>query len=178
MNVRVNRVLNNQVSLEFEASYFYLRLATLLDSAGYSGASEFFYRQSDEERVHMLKLIKYIIERGGEYKQPIISPTDAMCNTVDWKIGEGLLSDCINESLHKERQVTQHVNEIIDVCKSEHDYTTDNFIQWFVTEQLEEERTFSTLLDKINLIGSDKGGLYILDKELSTLNSVQNSVTL
>jgi ferritin len=173
MNNKINKFLNEQVKMEFDASYIYLKLATMLESAGYSGASEFMYRQSEEERFHMMKLIRFIIERGGEYTVPNISVYESTEKYLRWEANEHLMSDVFKEALRMEQNVTQHINRAVGLCKEEKDYTTENFLQWFVTEQIEEESVFNTIVDKLKIIGGSGSGLYMLDTELSTLNLTQ-----
>lgn len=115
------------------------------------------YTHSDEERFHMLKLVKFVNERGGKAKIPSIEKPP-----MDFKN----LEDIFTRLLEHEISVTKSINDLVGLCLDERDYTTHNFIQWYVSEQLEEEALARTILDKIKLIGNDKGGMYQFDKDL------------
>jgi ferritin len=157
---KVEAILNTQIALEGQSSQFYLAMASWSENKGFGGTCEFLYRQADEERVHMLKLVRYVNERGGT---AVISsfhapPTDFESLT---NVFELLLSHELN--------VTAKINDVVHVCLEERDYTTHNFMQWFLSEQIEEEATARSIMDRINLIGNDKGGLYLFDRDLENL---------
>ena len=176
MNELVNSVINDQIQVEYAASQKYLKMATLLESYGYGGSSEFFYRQSEEEREHMMKLIRFLMERGGDYKPPTKSPSELIEDLeLDDVDKTNVLKHVFEMSLKGEQLVTEHVNRVVHICREVKDYTTENFMQWFVTEQIEEEKTFNDILDKINLIGDDRGGQYLIDTLLLEFNLNQMS---
>tara|TARA_B100001769_G_scaffold103631_1_gene80415 strand:- start:14 stop:535 length:522 start_codon:yes stop_codon:yes gene_type:complete len=157
---RVEEALNKQISLEGNSSQFYLAMASWAESQGYNGTAEFLYRQTDEERQHMLKLIRYVNERGGT---AIIPPIDGP--PVNF---EGL-EKVFEMLLQHELKVTAAVNNVVHICLEEKDYTTHNFMQWYVSEQIEEEATARGILDRIKLTGAEKGGLYLFDRDLENL---------
>jgi ferritin len=157
---KVENVLNDQILLEAESSQFYLAMASWAEGQGLNGTSEFFYRQSDEERLHMLKLVRYVNERGGTAFIPATSkPKDDYKDIVH----------VFQEFLTHEINVTEKINDVVGICLDERDYTTHNFMQWYVSEQIEEEATARGILDKLKLIGSDKGGLYLFDRDIASL---------
>ena len=155
---RVEEALNKQISLEGNSSQFYLSMASWAESQGYNGTAEFLYRQTDEERQHMLKLIRYVNERGGTAIIPHIDAPPVNFEGLE-KVFEMLLQH--------EVKVTAAVNDVVHICLEEKDYTTHNFMQWYVAEQLEEEALARTILDRLSMIGNDKGGLYLFDRDLS-----------
>ncbi len=161
MHNSIENLLNDQIKYEAQASLQYLAMASWADSEGYSGVANFFYSQSEEERVHMTKLVKFVNERSGKV---IIPSLDQPKDTFD-----SLLS-LFNYFLDSEVFVTQQINTIIDECLKLKDYNVNNFMQWYVTEQLEEEATARTLLDKLNIIGDDKSGYYLFDRDIETFN--------
>ena len=122
-----------------------------------NGTAKFLYAQSDEERFHMLKLIKFINERGGVAVIPAISKPPVEFDNLE-KVFELLLEHEIS--------VTESINNLVDICLQEKDYTTHNFVQWYVSEQLEEEASARSILDKLKLIDGDKGGMYMFDRDL------------
>jgi len=157
---KVEDALNHQILLEAESSQFYLAMASWSEGQGLNGTSEFFYRQSDEERQHMLKLVRYVNERGGTALIPATSkPKDDYNDIIH--VFEEFLSHEIN--------VTEKINEVVGICLDERDFTTQNFMQWYVSEQIEEEATARGIMDKLKLIGSDKGGLYLFDRDIEGL---------
>lgn len=156
---RIEELLNKQVELEAASSQYYLAMASFAEVKGYNGVSGFLYKHSDEERHHMLKLIKFINERGGhaivpELKQPP-------------KTFEGI-TEIFEKLLDHEIEITEKINELVATTLEEKDYTTHNFLQWYVSEQIEEEALARTIMDKLKLIGNDKGGLYMFDRDISS----------
>ena len=146
MNTTIENLLNNQIKYEAQASLQYLAMASWADASGYNGVSDFFYSQSDEERTHMSKLVKFVNERGGNV---IIPALDKPKETYHG------LNELFEKFLESEMFVTEQISHIIYECLEHKDYNVHNFMQWYVTEQLEEEAMARTLLDKLNIIGSD-----------------------
>lgn len=157
MKERVEKALNDQIQKEAMSSQFYLAMASWSEGQGLSGTSDFFYKHSDEERFHMLKLVKFVNERGGKAIIPGLETPPADFGSVV-HVFESLLEH--------EIMVTESINNLVDVCLQEKDYTTHNFIQWYLSEQLEEEALARTILDKVKMIGEDKAGLYLFDRDL------------
>jgi len=157
MNKRIEEALNDQVQKESSSSQFYLAMASWAENNGLNGTSKFMYQHSDEERFHMLKLVKFINERGGHAVIPAVEQPPKTYDSLE-HIFELLLEHEIS--------VTASINNVVDVCLQEKDYSTHNFMQWYVSEQLEEEALARGVLDKLRLIGGDKGGLYLFDRDL------------
>lgn len=168
MNSKVETALNAQVEKEASASQFYLAMASWAEVNGLNGTAKFMYTHSDEERFHMLKLVKFINERGGKAIVPSIAKPP-----VEFKD----LVEIFTLLLQHEISVTESINNLVGLCLDERDYTTHNFIQWYVAEQLEEEALARTILDKIKLIGNDKGGMYLFDKDLESM-AVQSATAV
>ena len=162
---KVEKALNKQIEIEANASQFYLAMASWAETKGFEGVANFFYRHSDEEREHMLKLIKYINERGGH---AIVPPL-----TKPPKLFE-CLSHIFQDLLNHEIMVTKEINKVVDICLKDKDYTTHNFMQWYVAEQIEEEALARLILDKLKLIADDKGGLYLFDRDIVNMNPAKN----
>lgn len=157
----MEQALNHQIRVEAESSQVYLSMASWAEVQGMEGVAGFMYNHSDEERMHMLKLIKYVNERGGH---AIIS------DLVEPKTEFGTLQEMIQMLYDHEIKVSASINELVRVSLEEKDYATHNFLQWYVAEQIEEEALARSILDKINLIGSDKGGLYLLDRDIQKIS--------
>lgn len=161
----IAKKLNEQIKKEAMSSQQYLAMASWADVNGLIGTSAFLYRHSDEERMHMLKLIKFINERGGQAKIPALEEPVLRSDSIQ-SIFENLLEHEIS--------VTEFINEVVDLCLKEKDHITNNFMQWYVAEQMEEEALARTILDKIKMIGKDTAGLYLLDQELAKSATVTN----
>jgi ferritin len=132
-------------------------MASWAENNGLNGTSKFMYTHSDEERFHMLKLVKFVNERGGRAIIPSISQPPTEFDN---------LKSVFELLLKHEISVTDSINNLVDICLQEKDYTTHNFVQWYVSEQLEEEALARTILDKLKLIGDDNGGMYMFDRDL------------
>jgi len=158
----IENALNRQIETEARSSQFYLAMASWADTQGLSGVSKFLYRHSDEERQHMLKLIHYVNERGGKAIIPQLDKPPADFDSVQ---------SVFKDLFEHEQNVTREINDVVDACLTEKDYTTHNFMQWYVSEQIEEEAMARNILDKLALIGNDKGGLYLFDRELGGLET-------
>ncbi len=159
--------LNKQIKIEGDSSQIYLSMAVWSDNKGMEGVSQFMYGHADEERQHMLKLIRFVNERGGKAVVPAISKPSSDFDTLK-KMFEILLNH--------EIFVSKSINEMVHVSLEERDYATNNFLQWYVSEQIEEEALARTVLDKINLIGDDKGGLYLFDNDIKSIVAQSSAV--
>ena len=157
---KIEEALNNQVTVEAESSQVYLAMASWAENLGFEGVSQFMYAHSDEERQHMLKLIKFINERGGHAK---VSKLNAPPSEF------GSFKDMFQTLFDHEVMVSKTINDLVDISLQEKDYATHNFLQWYVSEQIEEEALARNILDKINLIGDDKSGFYLFDNDIKQL---------
>jgi ferritin len=152
--------LNDQINLEFYSSNLYLQMSAWCEFKGYEGASAFLKIHAEEEMQHMQRLFTYVNETGNLAKLGTIEapPTEFKSLTA------------VFEETHKhECLITKAINELAHTAFSEHDYSTFNFLQWYVAEQHEEEKLFQSILDKIAIIGEDGRGLYFIDKELAKM---------
>lgn len=154
-------LLNEQIWLENNASFFYLDLAIKFNTEGFNGISQFFINQSHEERTHMLLIIDYLLEKD-------IAPALPQYNFMEDNEEEFNILSHFENSLSNERHVTEAINKIVSKCKEKGDYTTENFMQWFVIEQREEENKFKDIIDDLKIIGDDRVGLYEINKSLMT----------
>lgn len=157
---KIEKALNKQIALEAQSSQFYLAMASWAENAGLNGTAEFLYKHSDEERMHMLKLVRFVNERGGKAVIPALEKPPVKFSS---------LKAIFQTLLDHEVKVSAEINNVVDVCLKEKDYTTHNFMQWYVAEQMEEEALARTIMDKLNMIGDDKGGLYLFDRDIETL---------
>ncbi len=158
----IETALNDQIMREEHSSRIYLSMAIWCEVNGYPGAAAFLYRQADEERMHQLKLVHYINDRGGKAMLKPLELPNADYNS---------LLEVFEEVMKHEQYITASINDIYEITLKEKDYTTGNFLQWYINEQIEEESTMSTILDKISLVGKDKAGMFHIDKELDTMTA-------
>jgi len=162
LSTNTEKALNEQVELEAASSQYYLAMASWADVQGYNGIAQFLFRHSDEERIHMLKLLTFINDRGGFGIVPALKQPPLEFKNIH---------DIFEQVLSHEILVSTEINKLVDLCLQEKDYTTHTFLQWYVSEQIEEEKMASKILDKLKLIGEDKGGLYIFDRDMGTLRT-------
>ena len=155
---KVEEILNLQIEREDYSSQLYLSMASWAENKGFEGVSNWLYAQAEEERIHMLKLVKYLNERDGVAVIPGIDTPPA-----DF----GDIFETFNKVLEHEKFISGSINEIVAVCISENDFTTQNWIQWFVNEQIEEESSVKAIIDKLNLLG--KNNLYMFDRDIMTM---------
>jgi ferritin len=164
----IEAAVNRQIELEGASSQYYLSMASWAEVQGLNGVAAFLYRQSDEERMHMLKLIRFLNERGGHGWVPQLNQPQKEFKSVH---------EVFSEVLNHEMLVSSEINQLVDICLKEKDYTTHNFLQWYVAEQIEEEALARNVLDKLKLIGDDKSGLYFFDRDLQSMSAeIQNTI--
>lgn len=127
---------------------------------GYPGSSAFLYKHAEEERIHMLKLFHYINERDGHAIVPALKQPPFEFETI---------KSVFKQILEHEIFISESINNLLGVCLESNDFSTQNFLQWYVTEQIEEESLAKTNIDKLNLMG--EANLYLFDKEMQGLST-------
>lgn len=160
LSTNIEKALNDQVALEAFSYFQYLAMASWLDNNGFEGASKFIYTQAEEEKMHMQKLFFYINDAGGFAKAPAVAQPNHDYKSFD---------ELFNLILKHEGKVSTSIHELVNLCLQEKDFTSFNFLQWYVSEQLEEENLFRTIVDKIKMVGGNTDGLYMLDKDLGNM---------
>jgi ferritin len=157
---KIEDICNRQVEREAFSSNLYIAMASWAETSGFSGVAAWLYGQAEEEKLHMLKFIKYINERGGKAVIPALKKPAAEYKSVE---------DVFREVLKHEEFVTASINEIVALTLEEKDFNTHNFLQWFVMEQVEEEASVRTILDKVKLVG--KNNMYQFDRDILSLRT-------
>jgi len=158
LSKKMQDALNEQVKIEAQSSQVYLAMASWAEiQPGINNITSFFYRHSDEERMHMLKLIHFINDRGGFAMVPNLEQPQLTFPSI---------KHAFQELLQHEVYVSESINKLVDIALEEKDYATHNFLQWYVAEQIEEEALARTLNDKLELIGDEKSGLYLFDRDI------------
>ncbi|MBE9468706.1 MAG: ferritin [Bacteroidetes bacterium] len=158
LNKKIETELNKQVNAELYSAYFYLSMSAYLESINLSGFAHWMRIQAEEEQFHAMKIFDFINERGGR-----ITLTEIRKPKTEW---ENVIS--VAEEIYEHEQiVTNLINNIVDVAIEEKDHATNNFLQWFVAEQVEEESNSENLLNQLKMFDGKGHGLFMLDKELS-----------
>ena len=165
----VEKAIINQIKNEEHSSRLYLSMASWCQVNGYPGAAAFLYKQTDEERMHMLKFVHFLNDRNGYSKLLALDNP-----TQEYKS----LLDVFEKVMIHEEFITASINDLYEVALNSKDYTTGSYLQWFINEQIEEERTMHGILDKMKLAGNEAGGLFHIDKELSALAAAKVVATL
>ena len=155
-------LLNEQMAMEAHSSSTYLAMSAWCYAQGLNGCGEYFKKQSGEEREHMLKLFDYIVDVGGLPVSPAVPKVNA---TFDG------LRDILVKALEQEIAITQSFNKITDHCHKVKDYQTARFVQWYLDEQLEEESSARRAIELFDIIGTEAGGLYRIDRSIGKSRS-------
>jgi len=154
----IEDILNVQIKVEAHSSALYLSMSSWCNDQGLDNAADFFAKQSDEERSHMLKLFNYINNRGGRAISPEVTNIPR-----DFESFRGVFE----QVLEQEMFVTEQFNEIADRCTKAKDYVTFNFVQWFLAEQMEEEYVARRILELFDVIGEEGTGRWEIDRHLA-----------
>ena len=160
LSKKIEEALNEQVAKEAYASNYYLSMASWCENVGLHGCAAFLYEQSEEEKEHMMKLFKYVNEAGGHAIAPEIKEPPRTYTSI---------AQVFELTLEHEINVTKSINHLVEVCFNAKDYSSFNFLQWYVAEQHEEEKLFRSILDIVKITGADARGLLFLDNEIAKL---------
>lgn len=150
--------INKQINAEFWSAYLYLSMSAHFAHEGLPGFANWFKVQFQEEQDHAVKFMNYLIAKGNSVELKPIDKVD-----TSW---ESLLK-AFEVTLEHEKIVTSLINNLVSIARRENDYASENMLQWFVNEQVEEEETAQALIDSLKLIGSNGFGIYTMDKELA-----------
>lgn len=154
---KMQEALNYQLNRELYSSYLYLSMSAYFQSINMKGFAHWMRVQTQEELAHAMKFYDYLVQRGGRVTlSPIESPP------LEW----GSPLEAFEHVYEHEQKVTGLINDLVALAISEQDHATNNFLQWFVTEQVEEEESASEVVEKLKLVGDATEGLFMLDKEL------------
>lgn len=162
LSPETENMLNKQIMMEGTSSAYYLSMASWCETNGYNNASNFLYNHSDEERGHMLKLFKYVNEAGGHALQPEVNNIKHVFSS---------LREVFEDVLKHEIKVTESIHQIVDHCLTNKDFSTFGFLQWFVSEQREEEAMARRALEIFEIVGESGVGLWTIDQEIGKLNA-------
>ncbi|MCP3888083.1 MAG: ferritin [Desulfobulbaceae bacterium] len=155
---KMNKALNEQVNAELFSSYLYLGMSAWFSEKSLNGFASWMRVQAQEEMSHAMKIYNFILERGGNIQLTTIEKPES-----EW----GSPLEVVQEVANHEAKVTGLVNDLVDVALEQRDHATNIFLQWFVTEQVEEEASVGDVLERAKMIGDDSAGMFALDMEMA-----------
>jgi len=150
--------LNEQLKWELYSAYLYLGMAAYFEKEGLNGFAHWLKAQTAEEMMHAMKFYRFILERDGK-----VELQEIPASPKGWESPEA----AFEHAYKHEQEVTAKINRLMSIARKHEDYATENFLNWFVNEQVEEEASFKEILAKLKLIKNDPQALFYLDKELS-----------
>jgi len=157
LNRKMQDAFNKQLNAEMFSSYLYLSMSAYFDSQNLKGMANWMRMQVQEESLHAMKFFDFINERGGKvFLTQIDGPK------TEWNSP----LDVFEETCKHESDVTGLINDLVDLSLSERDHAANGFLQWFVTEQVEEEATVQEIKDKLKLVSGNPVALFMIDQEL------------
>ncbi|QDF28538.1 ferritin [Halarcobacter anaerophilus] len=155
----LEKALIEQLNKEYHSAYIYLGMSAYCSKEGFNGSSNWFLIQYQEEVAHGMKMFKYLEDQDVDINLPPIQGV---------KVDYNSLLDVFKKSLAHEQKMTKNLNILSDLAMKDKDHATYNLLQWYVTEQVEEEATVKAIIDHIKLVGDNGYGLYTIDKELGS----------
>ena len=158
LSEKVEKALNGQLNAEMYSGYLYLSMNAYFKSINLDGFANWMHHQALEELEHGMKFYDFINQRGGRVTLKAIEAPP-----IEWDSPLAVFE----ETLKHEQKVTGLINALVDTALAENDHATNIFLQWFVTEQVEEEESVGGVLEQLKLLGEAKGGLFMMDRELS-----------
>ncbi len=158
LSKKVQKALNEQLNAELYSAYLYLSMNAFFKTVNLDGFANWMYAQAQEELTHAMKFYEFINQRGGR-----VVLTEIEAPPTEWDS----FRTVFEETLKHEQKITTLINALVETALEERDHATNIFLQWFVTEQIEEEENVGNVLEQLKLIGEDKGALFMMDRELS-----------
>jgi len=154
---RLSKAINEQIKNELESYYIYLSMAAYFHSISLDGMGHWMRCQAHEEMIHAMKFFEHIIDRGGK-----VVLQDLKQLKIDWESPLEAFKDALNH----EQFITGKINDLTSLAREEKDYASEPLLAWFSDEQVEEEANAGKITDQIEMVGDDKSGLLMLDREL------------
>ena len=149
--------MNEHLNVEYYSAYYYLSMSAYFHDSNLNGLGSWMRMQYQEELIHAGKFYDFINDRDGAVKlQQIAAPPNKWDSPLD----------VFQDALKHEQEVTQKIYDLVDLSLEMRDHASNTFLQWFVTEQVEEEATASEIIQQLKLVGNDGNGLFLLDREL------------
>ncbi len=155
---KMQTALNEQVNKEFYSAYMYLAMSAHCNTLGLPGFAHWMRMQYEEENMHVTRMYDYILDQGGQVHLKTIEEPP---------VEYGTPLNVFETTLEHEQFVTSLIHKLMDLAVEEHDYATQTFLQWYVSEQVEEESNVNEILLPLRMVGDDKGGLMLIDQQLA-----------
>lgn len=155
---KMQKALNGQMNAELYSSYLYLSMNAYFKSVNLDGFANWMYYQAQEELQHAMKFYDFICQRGGRVQLAQIEAPPS-----EWNSPLAVFED----TLAHEQKVTGLINDLVEIANEERDHASQIFLQWFVSEQVEEEDSVGGVLEQLKLMGEAKGGLFMMDREMA-----------
>lgn len=159
---KIEKILNEQIVKEGYSSNLYLAMASWADKEGFAGVAQWLFAQAEEERMHMMKFFNYINERGGHALVPSFEEPPANFDGI---------KKLFDQVLEHEKYISGSINDIAALSVKENDFATQNWIQWFITEQVEEEASVQAIIDKLNMLGDQQ--MYMFDRDIMGMRTAE-----
>ncbi len=163
LNEKIQTAFNTQANAEFASAYLYLAMSACLDAMNLSGMASWMRIQAQEELQHALKFYDFVLERDG---RSLLEKLDAP--KVEWSSALVIFE----EAHAHECKISGLINDLVDLAMAERDHASGAFLQWFVTEQVEEEATVLHIVERLRMIGNDNVALLMMDNELGQRTAV------
>ena len=157
LSPKLTESLNKQINEEYYSSYLYLAMAAYMEDKNLDGCAHWMRMQAQEEWEHGMKIFDYMIERGARVELAAVAAPP-----MEWESPTA----AFEAALEHERYMTKNINALADLAIDERDHATNNIMQWYVTEQVEEEASVEDILNKLELMGNSGHGLFMMDREL------------
>jgi ferritin len=155
---KIENAINKQINAELWSAYLYLSMSAHFESINLGGFANWMRVQAQEELGHAMKFYHHVIERRGR-----VTVTAIAAPSISWKSPLNAFEDAFKH----EQKVTGMINDLANMAAGEKDHATANMLQWFIAEQVEEELSTDAIVQKLKMIGTNTGGLYMLDHELA-----------
>ncbi len=159
LSKKLQDALNRQINEEYYSSYLYTAMVAYMADLNLDGCAHWMKMQAEEEHQHALKIFDYMVERGAR-----VELLEVKAPPKDWDSP----LDAFKAALEHEKYMTKNINALADLAIEEKDHATNNLMQWYVTEQVEEEANVDDIVKKMEMIGGTGHGLFMIDRELKT----------
>lgn len=154
---RMHKALNEQIQAEFFSAYLYLSMSAYFQDKGLEGMANWMHVQFQEEQFHALKFFNYVLERGGRVELAALQKPEG-----EWASPLAAFEG----ALAHERMISSRINNLADLAVAEKDHATHNMLQWFISEQVEEEASVDNIVSQLRLVGNQGSGLFMIDREM------------
>ena len=159
LSKKLSAAINEQINAELWSGYLYLSMSTFFEDKGLGGMAHWMRHQAEEEQAHAMKFYKYLVDRGERVTLKAIAAPATEFTSV---------TAIFEETLKHEQLVTSLINNLYSIAVEDKDYTSQSFLNWYLDEQVEEEKNAQEILDNLSLLGEKGNGLFMLDKHLGS----------